>query len=578
MADSQRIQPLGSPPSPAVRGTIYVDASLGLGWYDGTDWHYPIDSGGGGGAVDTVTAEDTSVVVDNTDPANPTIHTGTLDVIATDRPPAAAWSNNSKKITSVADPASAQDAATKHYVDTTTLPSTETLHGVAAANANDGDVALNSHKLTGVTDPASAQDAATKHYVDAETTRAEAEEATLLPLAGGTMSGAIAMGAHKITGLTDGSSAQDAAAFHQIPTDLLSLDIDGEPISITGLTPTEALVYTGSSWVNQKVLIAPTGGPDLGFAFLEDASGSTYFTNPGNDSIQAGFLAGGNPITATINSSTGVLTFTNYPTSQAAWFLTAGGVLMRGGTPVASPTPTVSGVTSGDFAYLALYMTTPTTPGGTAGTSLVIGTSRTTAALAAADQVGAAAQTGKTLVWDGIAHLASSTWTLVAGTPASGSSIPAATGRDRRPWAKGYRDAQNLSGTISTSSATPVVVTGMAQRVECSGATIIVSVSGSLDIGPGAQNADLWVYEDGVQITASKQELFSFLTNWAQVEVPGRCYEYELTPSAGSHLIQMFWANPAGAGSISFSAASGTPSALFRVEEDLRANANNGTA
>jgi hypothetical protein len=41
-----------------------------------------------------------------------------------------------------------------------------------------------------------------------------------LPLAGGTMSGAIAMGSNKITGLTNGSAAQDAAAFGQIPTAL----------------------------------------------------------------------------------------------------------------------------------------------------------------------------------------------------------------------------------------------------------------------------------------------------------------------------------------------------------------------
>jgi hypothetical protein len=38
----------------------------------------------------------------------------------------------------------------------------------------------------------------------------------LLQLAGGTMSGAIAMGSNKITGLANGSSAQDAAAFGQI--------------------------------------------------------------------------------------------------------------------------------------------------------------------------------------------------------------------------------------------------------------------------------------------------------------------------------------------------------------------------
>ena len=39
-----------------------------------------------------------------------------------------------------------------------------------------------------------------------------------LPLAGGTMSGAIAMGTNKITGLGDGSDPQDAVAFGQLPS------------------------------------------------------------------------------------------------------------------------------------------------------------------------------------------------------------------------------------------------------------------------------------------------------------------------------------------------------------------------
>ncbi len=54
-----------------------------------------------------------------------------------------------------------------------------------------------------------------------------------LPLAGGTMSGPIAMGTSKITGLGNGSAAQDAAAFGQLPNlalqynDLLGWTFDG---------------------------------------------------------------------------------------------------------------------------------------------------------------------------------------------------------------------------------------------------------------------------------------------------------------------------------------------------------------
>ena len=45
-------------------------------------------------------------------------------------------------------------------------------------------------------------------------------DSTKLPTAGGTMSGALAMGSNKITGLANGSASDDAAAFGQIPTTL----------------------------------------------------------------------------------------------------------------------------------------------------------------------------------------------------------------------------------------------------------------------------------------------------------------------------------------------------------------------
>jgi uncharacterized protein YfeS len=90
-------------------------------------------------------------------------------------------------------------------------------------------VALNAQKITGLADPTLAQDAATKAYTDTQITNLiaaapgaldtldelaaalgdDASFATTvtnslagkLPLAGGTMSGAIAMGTSKITGL-----------------------------------------------------------------------------------------------------------------------------------------------------------------------------------------------------------------------------------------------------------------------------------------------------------------------------------------------------------------------------------------
>lgn len=67
--------------------------------------------GGGSGTVTSVAAADTSVVIGGTPTIAPTVRTNTLDVIATDHPPAADWSNNSKKITNLANGTNPTDAA-----------------------------------------------------------------------------------------------------------------------------------------------------------------------------------------------------------------------------------------------------------------------------------------------------------------------------------------------------------------------------------------------------------------------------------------------------------------------------------
>jgi trimeric autotransporter adhesin len=66
---------------------------------------------GGSGTVTSVTAADTSIVISGTPTVTPAVATNTLDVIAAQHPPAANWSNNSKKITSLANGSGAQDAA-----------------------------------------------------------------------------------------------------------------------------------------------------------------------------------------------------------------------------------------------------------------------------------------------------------------------------------------------------------------------------------------------------------------------------------------------------------------------------------
>jgi hypothetical protein len=86
-----------------------------------------------------------------------------------------------------------------------------------AAITMSGAIAMGTAKITGLGEPTSAQDAATKNYTDTGL-------ALKLSLTGGTMSGAIAMGTSKITGVGDPTAAQDVATKSYVDTLLQGLD------------------------------------------------------------------------------------------------------------------------------------------------------------------------------------------------------------------------------------------------------------------------------------------------------------------------------------------------------------------
>lgn len=77
------------------------------------------------------------------------------------------------------------------------------------------DIAMNGYKITGLGNPSSAQDGATKAYVDSQVggitsgiTQTQAD-ARYLQLSGGSLTGNLAMGSNKITGIINGVNSND---------------------------------------------------------------------------------------------------------------------------------------------------------------------------------------------------------------------------------------------------------------------------------------------------------------------------------------------------------------------------------
>jgi hypothetical protein len=132
----------GSYPNPTVKAITETSGPTDLVAGTITDGQFLkrvgstlVSAAGGTGTVTSVTAADTSIVVAGTGAA-PTIATGTLDVIAADHPPAANWSNNSHKITSLANGSGAQDAAAFGQIPTALPPNGTAGGGLAGSYPN----------------------------------------------------------------------------------------------------------------------------------------------------------------------------------------------------------------------------------------------------------------------------------------------------------------------------------------------------------------------------------------------------------------------------------------------------------
>ncbi|MBA7622117.1 hypothetical protein ES703_29488 [subsurface metagenome] len=130
---------------------------------------------------------------------------------------------NGKRITNIADPTAAQDAATRAYV----LAQLAGFLTVAHETATTGIHGVGASTI----DSVALRDAA----VAAEATARAAADALRLLLAGGTMTGPIAMGNNKITGLAAPTAAADAARKAEVDA------VDAKLDDVSHAEPTRAL-------------------------------------------------------------------------------------------------------------------------------------------------------------------------------------------------------------------------------------------------------------------------------------------------------------------------------------------------
>ena len=160
--------------------------------------------------------------------------------------PTGSVSMNSQKITNLATPTSNTDASTKAYVDTSIAnlidgaPSTlDTLNEIAAA----------------INDTANFSD-------------------TVVLKTGSTMSGSLAMGGNKITGLADPTSTYDAVNLNYFNTVALApSNLTGVITSIGNATSTGAQTGTGSTFVMQNSPTLTT--PNIGVATATSINGTS---------------------------------------------------------------------------------------------------------------------------------------------------------------------------------------------------------------------------------------------------------------------------------------------------------------
>jgi hypothetical protein len=172
--------------------------------------------------------------------------------------------------------------------------------------------------------------------------------ATKLALSGGTMTGAIAMGTNKITGLGDPTNAQDAATKNYIDTAAIApSNLTGPITSVGPATSIASQTGTGTKFVmdNSPTLITPVlgvatatsiNGTTIPSSKTLVATDSTQYVVPSQTGNSGKFLTTNGTV-----SSWGTVDALPSQTGNAGKYLTTNGSTATWSTIVTDPTPSI---------------------------------------------------------------------------------------------------------------------------------------------------------------------------------------------------------------------------------------------
>lgn len=302
-------------------------------------------------------------------------------------------------ITNLTAPTNSGDAATKGYVDTA-----DALKLNLSGGTMSGAIAMGTNKITGLGTPTSNADAATKVYVDTSisnlidsspalldtlnelaaalgddpnfaTTMTNAL-ATKLNLSGGTMTGAIAMGSNKITGLGTPTASGDATTKTYVDTaDALKLNLSGGTLSgelamgtnkITGVgTPSANTDAATKGYVDTQAALklSLTGGTMSGAI----AMGTSKITGMGDptsaqDAATKNYIdvLFGSTTTAAASAAAAAISAGNAATSEGNAATSASNASSSASAASGSATAAAASYDAFDDRYLGSKSTVPT--------------------------------------------------------------------------------------------------------------------------------------------------------------------------------------------------------------------------